>query len=179
MNRIDPWGLLDYEAQLLGRTIPISINVGNYPSLEQEYKKRLGWAIENINKHKDKLSSEDIDILKNLVSIVVVKNSVAKRPFMDEICGKFTLNEDYIKDSSVEHIGSAMFHDSYHKYQYEKNGVYSFTQSRGLKAEEDAMKYQLEVGKKIGLMPHEQHHLEKIIKDPTLIEKYIHMHPTK
>ena len=176
INKIDPWGLLDYTVQLLGRDLPISIKLGNNPRLKEDYRKRLGWAINNINSKMPFLPPDDVRMLEKLTAIRVVTDKVAIRPFIEECTGVFTLNELYIKVTSPAFLGSAMFHDAYHVYLFELGG---HLRSRGLMAEKEALEYQLRVGRILGLRQDEKDDLSKTIADPKRIEEYANTPPLR
>ena len=117
-------------------------------------RRATSWfaAANAINGAKD-LSESDTAIIHNLKSINV---DPVPKTGIDRTSGNETMRPQYIKDSSVAWLASALAHDAYHVAQYLRGEPY-----RGQASEVPANDFQARVGAKFGLTQDDLNHLKK------------------
>jgi RHS repeat-associated protein len=168
---VDPDGRLDYEATLLGRSLPVHIDDRLSKARQRELQKLVDAGIDTINKAKGLTGREKL-IIKNIRTLTI--DGSKKRSFVDERTNQLTLTPDFVLESSDEYLGSAIAHDGKHIDLFNRGGT---SASRGLKAEVAAMQFQLEVGRKIGLSPDEERYIEGLIGNPEQLRQYVESQP--
>ena len=167
LRYIDPLGLLEYETKLLGRAINVHVDDNLSQQRQSQLKGRLDASITNINNNQGKLSNQENKVLGNLNSIDV--DASAKRAYVIEETGGFTLTPDFVDQSSDEYLGSAIGHDAFHVELFKEGGT---AKSRGVDAEKKSFQFQLDFGLKIGLAPYEADYLQELLKDPEKLKEY-------
>jgi len=93
----------------------------------------------------------------------------AARSSVEEKCGVFTLTGSDVMRSSVAFLGSSIGHDGYHVFRYKQSGGNVWV-SRGQGAEQQAIRYQIELGNRIGLSNDELYYLLTTIDDPAMLK---------
>ncbi|HYG99310.1 MAG TPA: RHS repeat-associated core domain-containing protein [Terriglobales bacterium] len=151
----DPLGLLEYQAALLDKKIRIHIDDHLSDKQQQALKGKLDAAISNINQNAEKLTSQQKSVLGNIKSIDV--DGTAKRSFVIESKGAFTLSVGDVQKSSKAYLGSAIGHDGFHIQLFKIGGIGA---SRGNDGERRATEFQIDFGKRIGLTPGEVNYLK-------------------
>jgi len=142
----DPLGLLEYEAELLKKKIHIHIDDHLSDKRQQALKGKLDDAIKNINENSGKLTDQQKSIVGNLKTIDV--SGDAKRSFVIEKTGALTFSVRDVQESSRAYLGSDVGHDAFHVDLFKMGGL---GLSRGNAAEQKAIDFQIDFGKRIGL----------------------------
>lgn len=158
---VDPTGLLDYEATLLGRTLKVHIDDTLTEKQQLALKARLDSAFKNINKNQKKLSNDEKTILGAIRSVNVDQSF--KRDHVIENKGELRLassNTNSVLFASREYLGSAIAHDSFH-VGLSRIGA----NSRGAFAEWSSIWFQKQVGTKIGLKEYEINYLDGLMRN--------------
>ena len=164
LRYVDPDGRLDYSADLLGKSLNVHIDDRLSGQRQQELKSRLDASFGTINRADPSLTQQERNIVGNIKRINV--DSEAKRSYVEEKQGAFTLTPDYVDRASDPYLGSAIGHDAFHVELFKLGGT---AKSRGAEAEVKATEFQIGFGRKLGLTPGEVQHLELY---KTNIERY-------
>ncbi|HQN10444.1 MAG TPA: RHS repeat-associated core domain-containing protein, partial [Thermoanaerobaculia bacterium] len=171
LRYVDPDGRLNYEALLFGQKVPVRVDDRLSKKQQLALKKKLDAALHKLNSGKA-LTKEEVATIRNVKSIAV--DGSARRSSILESTGAFTLIPGDVRDSSASFLGSSLAHDAKHVELFQQGGL---RLSRGLGAEVDAMKFQLQVGEKIGISSEEAGYLRDLIRDPKRLEQYIWTSP--
>jgi RHS repeat-associated protein len=151
----DPLGLLEYYAELLKEKIHVHIDDHLSDKQQQALKAKLDAAIGNINQNAGKLTEQERSVVGNIKSIDV--DGSAKRSFVLEGKGAFTLSVRDVEQSSKAYLGSDIGHDAFHIQLFNIGGL---GMSRGNDAERKAIDFQIDFGKRIGLTGTEVKYLQ-------------------
>ena len=142
----DPLGLLEYDTELLKKKIHVHIDDKLSDKQQQALKEKIDSAIGNINGNSSKLTDQQKSVVGNLKSIDV--SGDAKRSFVIEKTGSLTLSLHDVQQSSKAYLGSDVGHDAFHVELFKMGGL---GLSRGNGAEQKAIDFQIDFGKRIGL----------------------------
>jgi RHS repeat-associated protein len=152
LRLIDPLGLLEFDVQLLGETVNVNIDDTLPEKKQQQQGKKVRAGLAAIEDNKAKLTAGEQDTIKNIVGVKVDKS--IKRAFVSDE-GVLNLTPEYVDNSSNAFLGSAVAHDGYHR-KLAKEG----RPDRDVKAEQESIEFQIQVGKKTGLSGGEVKYLE-------------------
>ncbi|HEV7920347.1 MAG TPA: RHS repeat-associated core domain-containing protein [Thermoanaerobaculia bacterium] len=171
LRYVDPDGRLDYDARLLGQRIHVHIDDSLTARRQGQLQTQVNASLRKINNGRN-LTPAEKTIIKNIRSIDV--DNSAQRSSVMESTGALTLTADYVRDSSSSWLGSAIAHDGKHVDLFNQGGTSS---SRGLPAEVTAMRFQLQVGRKIGLSRSERQYIQNLIAHPEQLRAYVNSQP--
>jgi RHS repeat-associated protein len=175
LRYVDPKGLIQYEAFLLGRSITVDISDDLTKRQQRALQRKIDASLKALNDKAEagKLTRQDFRILSNIQEVRVVQSRVVNgqetRSSVDEKTGVFTMTDKYVSGSSAKWTASAIGHDSFHVQQFNEGG---YSASRGLQSERPAMEYQLGLGRRIGLDAWSLGYLQDLINDPAQLEQY-------
>ena len=143
-----------YNRTLLSRTVGVDIESN---SLERvvALSVRLDSAIKLINDHARELSREERRIIQEITGFYV-RDDI--RTGMDMAAGVFRLRSSYIENSSAIWLSSVIAHDSFHIEQRRQGYFYNRISAPAMESE--ANRFQIRVGKKLGLTPREIDYLK-------------------
>jgi RHS repeat-associated protein len=167
---IDVDGRISYNAQLKKQILSVHIDDSLPMKDQKDLQKQVDAGIAKINEAK--LIDSEVKVVQNIKSLDV--SGTANRSKVDEFKGALTLTAEYVRGSSSSWLGSAVAHDGEHVELYNEGGVF---ESRGLGAEVKAMRFQRDVGIKMGLSSSEKSYLNNLISHPDLLKGYINSKP--
>lgn len=169
LRYVDPDGLLEYEAELLGKKIKINISDKLSETDQQNIKKQIDAGIKIINDSADKLTDQQKSIIKN-VNRINVRDDIA-RSYTIESTGTYNVvKSDLINStggyaSTASWFASTIAHEGMHIELYKQSGGDVF-KSRGPDAEVKSLKFQLEVAEHLGLPQYEMDYLRGLQGKP-------------
>ena len=175
LRYVDPKGLIQYEAFLLGRSITVDISDDLTKRQQAALQRKIEASLKALNDKAEagKLTRQDFRILSNIQEVRVVQSRVVDgqetRSSADEKTGVFTMTDKYVSGSSAKWTASAIGHDGFHVQQFNEGG---YSASRGLQSERPAMEYQVGLGRRIGLDAWSLGYLQDLINDPSRLEQY-------
>jgi len=170
LRYVDPDGLYEYEAELLGKKIKVFISDSISKKERGQIETKINDAISLINNAADKLTAKQKDIIGNINKINV--SDRINRSYTIEATGTYNVVKSDIlySASRPDHPSAAWFastiaHEGYHVELY-KLSHGDLSKSRGLEAEKASNKLQRQVGEKIGLAQYEIDYLKVLENNP-------------
>ena len=170
LRYVDPDGLYEYETELLGKKLKVSISDSISRNQREQIKTKVNDAISMINKSADKLTGQQKDIIKNINQVNV--SDKINRSYTIESTGTVNLVKSDVLYSasrpdhpSAGWVASALAHEGYHIELYKQSGG-DLTKSRGEAAEKASNTFQRQVGEKIGLAQYEIDYLKQLEINP-------------
>jgi RHS repeat-associated protein len=164
LRYVDPDGLYEYEAELLGKRIKVVISDSISEKERVQIKTKIDDAISMINNAADKLTANQKNIITNISNINV--SDKISRSYTTEKTGTYNVaKSDILSASRPDHPSAGWFastiaHEGYHVELYKLTHG-DLSKSRGLEAEKAANKFQREVGEIIGLAQYEIDYLKQ------------------
>ena len=139
---VDPDGLLEYKAELLGKKIKVVISDDIDPKDQMVLQKNIDAAISRINAGADNLTAEQTKAINSMNGMTI--RTDIKYSFMASRV--FNLTQHAVTVATVDNLAGMIIHDSYHAHQQRR-----FKPDVGLDAEREASAFTVEVAERIGL----------------------------
>jgi RHS repeat-associated protein len=171
LRYIDPDGRMQYDTTVLRQTVHVHIDDNLPMKTQKALQAQVDGAVKKINTGQN-LTKGEISIIHNIKSIEV--SGSARRSSIMEKTGALTLTRSDVERSSAPYLGSSIAHDGKHVDLFNQGGI---TLSRGLTAEVDAMKFQLQIGRKIGISSYEANYIQGLINNPQQLQSYVMSQP--
>ena len=155
LRYVDPDGRLEYETELLGKTIKVKISDNlksengkqtlkgdDLKAAQEKIKNNIDNAIAKINSGQTQLSSEQITAINSMKGIEV--RTDIRAPGMNG--STFQMTQRYSETDDPETLPAAFIHDSFHADQ-NRRGV----RSSGREAEKQASAFTVPILEKLGM----------------------------
>jgi hypothetical protein len=148
LRYVDPDGLEEYEAVLLGKKIKVKISNDIDKKERNAIKENINKAIARINEGTDKLSSDQIKAINSMKGIEV-RNDI-KFPFMNPESKVFNMNQSRAENPNLDNLTADIIHDSFHTDQMNRGLSFKTPEDQRIR-EQEASAFTIEVGERIGL----------------------------
>jgi len=146
LKYVDPDGLYEYEAELLGKKIKVHIDdsiLKKDPDALKRIQGNLQKAFDKINAGADKLTKEQIQSIGSMKGV-----SVLTRTTGGMNGSTYEMKQTMAENPNIDNLASGMIHDSRHAEQF-RRGI-DFSPETAIPMEMEASQFTVDVMKNIG-----------------------------